>query len=135
MILPPSARFARDTYKSDACTNAGNERYDVLIRVFNKLRIKATPKQLKAALKDMYAEGLPHRIDDNSVIQNLISHWGPTAVQMMCSFCKNSIAMMTNLMISRDVVALPQDSDDSLWTMVHRAARYLTGNPVFKTVG
>ena len=50
--------------------------YKVLVRVFDKLKIKTTPKELKAVLKELYPESLPARIDDNSVIQNLISHWG-----------------------------------------------------------
>ena len=58
-----------------AGTVAGNDRYDVLISAFRQQRIPITLKQLKAALKELYPEGLPKRIDDNSVIQNLISHW------------------------------------------------------------
>ena len=68
--------YRRRKKHSPARTVAGNDRYDVLISVFRQLRIPITPKQLKAALKELYPEGLPQRNDDNSVIQNLISHWG-----------------------------------------------------------
>ena len=68
--------YRRRKKRPSASTNTVPQGYHVLIRAFNKLRIKTTPEQLKAALKHVYPEGLPQRIDDNSVIQNLIGHWG-----------------------------------------------------------
>ena len=68
--------YRRRKKRPPARTHTVPQGYQVLVRVFDKLKIKTTPKELKAVLKELYPESLPARIDDNSVIQNLISHWG-----------------------------------------------------------
>ena len=68
--------YRRRKRRSSARTPAVTGRYAVLISVFKQLGIKTTPKQLRAALKELYPEGSPQCIDDDSVVQDLISHWG-----------------------------------------------------------
>ena len=51
------------------------QRYQVMVKALRQLGFKATLKQLKAALKDLYPRGLPVPNNDDVVIGKLIGYW------------------------------------------------------------
>ena len=51
------------------------QHYEFMIKTLRQLGFKATLKQLKAALQDLYPKGLPVPNNDDVVIGKLIAYW------------------------------------------------------------
>ena len=59
---------------SPASKRAVAPRYQVLLRALQQMGFRTTPRQLRAALQELYPEGVPPHQDDGLILRDLLSY-------------------------------------------------------------